>query len=248
MAIGFTEASPRRTARICGALYLITIITGVFAEFFVRGGLIVSGDAGATARNIMASEAQWRLACAADVVGILAYVAVTFLLYDLLRPVSRGIALLAALFSIVGCAIGGMSLLLHLAPLYWLSGASYLSAFSQAQLQAIAYMSIRLHGQGTLISIAFFGVYCFLVGYLIVHSTFIPRTVGVLMMLAGVCWTITAFSDFVAPAFYRAYSDYLNVPCLLGEGGLTLWLLAFGVNPIRWKQQEAALPPWQTSP
>ncbi len=241
MSVAFTEASPRRTARICGVLYLITIITGIFAEFFVRGSAIVSGDAAATSRNIVSSEEMWRLGFAADIVGALAYVGVTFLLYELLKPVSRGISLCAAFFSLVGCAIGGASSLFHLAPLYWLSGAPYLAAFTPEQLQALAYWSIRLHSQGYIISLPFFGVYCSVIGYLIYRSTFMPRTVGVLMMLAGVCWLLTAFSNFTAPAFWRAYGEYLSLPCLLGEGGLTLWLLAFGVNPIRWKQQEATL-------
>ncbi|MBV8636985.1 MAG: DUF4386 domain-containing protein [Candidatus Eremiobacteraeota bacterium] len=239
MATGFIEASPRRTARVCGGFYLVTIIAGVFAEFFARGTAVVSGNAAATSQNILANEQMWRFAFAADIIGDLAYITVTFLLYELLKPVNRGISLLAAFFSLVGCAIGGMSGLFHLAPLYWLSGASYLSAFSPAQLQALAYVSVRLHSQGVIISLAFFGVYCLLVGYLVYRSTFIPRTVGVLMMLAGVCWLISTFSNFVAPAFWRAYSDYLNVPCLVGEGGLTLWLLVSGVNPTRWRQQEA---------
>lgn len=240
MSFAFSEAAPRRIARICGVLYLITIIAGVFAEFFVRSTLIVPGDAAATSRDIVESEQLWRFGFAADTIGGLAYVAVTFLLYELLKPVNRGISLLAAFFSLVGCAIDGLASLLHLAPLYWLSGASFLSAFSPSQLQALAYMSIRLHAQGYLIALVFFGVYCVLIGYLVYRSTFIPRTIGELLLLAGICYLINSFSDFVAPGFYRAYSDYLNLPCLLGEGGLTLWLLAFGVNPVRW-QHEASL-------
>jgi hypothetical protein len=241
MAAQFAEGSPRLVARICGVFYLITIIAGGYAELFVRGSLIVSGDAAATAHNIASSGQLWRIGFAADGIGFMAYIVVTFLLYELLKPVNRGISLLAAFFSLAGCAIGGMSALFHLAALYWLDGNAYLSAFTPAQLQTLAYMSVRMHGIGFRIALVSFGVYCALIGYLVFRSTFMPKTVGVLMVLAGVCYEISMFANFISPPLSRALGDYINLPCLLGEGALTLWLLLFGVNPVRWKQQEASL-------
>ena len=239
MTAEFAENSPRLVARMCGVFYLITILVGVYAEFFVRGSLIVSGDAAATARNIASSEQMWRNGLVADTIGLLAYIVVTFLLYELLKPVNRGISLLAAFFSLVGCAIGGMSGLFHLAALYWLGGNSYLGVFTSAQLQTLAYMSIRLHGLGYQISIVCFGVYCALIGYLVFRSGFMPKTIGVLMLLAGICYEVSMFADFISPPLARALGDYINLPSLLGEGSLTLWLLFLGVDQVRWKQEAA---------
>lgn len=115
------ETSPRLWARIAGALYLITIVLGVFAEAFVRGTLIVRDDAAATATNILAHESLYRLGLAADLAMIACYIAVTLLFYVLFKPVSRGLSLLAAFFSLVGLAVLAANSLTHLAPLVLLS-------------------------------------------------------------------------------------------------------------------------------
>src|SRR4051794_38676303 len=93
------ELSPRLRARLAGAFYLITIVTGVFAEVFVRGALIVRDDAAATAANILAHESRYRFGLAADLIMLASYIAVTYLLYDLLKPVSRSLSSVAAYFS-----------------------------------------------------------------------------------------------------------------------------------------------------
>ena len=177
--------SPLLTARLAGLFYLITALTGGFAELGVRANFIVSNNAAATARNILASEGLYRLGFAADIVAGAAYAVVTLLLYELLKPVSRRIALLAVLFSIVGIAVGAVSALGHLAALVLLKGAPYFNAFTLAQLQAMALLSLKVHAQGSLVALVFFGVYEALLGYLIYRSTFLPRTLGVLVGLAG---------------------------------------------------------------
>jgi hypothetical protein len=233
-------ASPLLRARTAGVCYLISIVLGIYAEAVVRGHLIVSGDAAATARNIMASESLYRLGFAADLIGIAAYIVVTLLLYDLLKPVNARLSLLAAFFGLVGNAIVAASTLGHIAPLLLLGGGHYLATLSPAQLQAMAYLSLRLHGQGYLIALVFFGFYCAVVGYLIFRSTFFPRTVGVLMMVAGLCWLITTFGNFIAPAFADAVSSFTSLGTLAGEGSLMLWLLVMGVNTKKWNEAAAA--------
>lgn len=228
---------PQLMARVAGLSYLITTVAGLFAEIVVRGGLIVSGDAAATARNITASESLYRLGFAADLIGGAAYLVVTLLLYELLKPVNRVLSLLAAFFSLVGIAIGGVAALAHLAPLLILGGASYLHAFDAGQLQALAYLAIRLHAQGYLIALVFFGFYEALLGYLILNSGFLPRALGVLVGIAGLAFLINSFATFVAPPVGAALSNYMLILDAIGEFSLMLWLLIAGVDAPKWAQR-----------
>jgi hypothetical protein len=228
------EASPRRKARIAGVFYLLEMLTGAFAIIFVGGRLFVFGDAAATATNILAHESLLQLGFAANLIQFACYVAVTGLFYDLFRPVNKSLSLLAAFFSLVGCAIGAVSCLFEFAPLTVLGGAPYLSVFTLQQLQALSLMFLKLYGQLFNISFVFFGFYCLLIGYLIFRSTFLPRVLGVLMAIAGLGWL-----TFLSPALTHALSPYI-LAAGLGEVSLTLWLLVAGVNAERWKEQAGA--------
>ncbi|MDB4948320.1 MAG: hypothetical protein JWM27_969 [Gemmatimonadetes bacterium] len=182
---GTVEASPRLRARTAGAFYLITIITGVFAEVFVRGALVVRDDAAATAANILAHEPLYRLGLAADLVMLTSYVAVTLLFYDLFKPVGASLSLLAAFFSLLGIAVLAVNSLNHLAPLLLLGDAHYLGAFHPAQLQALALLFLRMHARGYSIAGVYFGIYCIVIGHLVFRSGFLPRILGVLMAIGG---------------------------------------------------------------
>jgi hypothetical protein len=228
------EASPRRKARIAGVFYLLEMLTGAFAIIFVGGRLFVFGDAAATATNILAHESLFQLGFAANLIQFACYVAVTGLFYDLFKPVNKSLSLLAAFFSLVGCAIGAVSCLFEFAPLTVLGGAQYLNVFTLEQLQALSLMFLKLYGQLFNISFVFFGFYCLLIGYLIFRSTFLPRILGVLMAIAGLGWL-----TFLSPALTHALSPYI-LAAGLGEVSLTLWLLVAGVNAERWKEQAGA--------
>ncbi|HEV2235539.1 MAG TPA: DUF4386 domain-containing protein, partial [Ktedonobacterales bacterium] len=222
------EASPRLTARMAGVAYLLSIVTGTFGVFFVYGTLVVADDAAATAANIVAHETLFRLAFASFCIGVACYVAVTALLYSLLRPVNRSLSVLAAFFSLVGCAMWAVGCIFQLAALTVLGGEKSLSTFTAAQVQALALTLLNLNGQALSMGIVFFGFYCLLLGYLIFRSTFLPRFVGVLLALAGVGYLTNLY-----PPLAHALSLYLQVPGLLGEGSLTLWLLVMGVDAQR---------------
>ena len=229
------ETSPRLKARIAGVFYLLEMLTGGFAILFVGGRLFVSGDAAATATNILAHLSLFQLGFAANLIQFACYVAVTGLFYDLLRPVNRGLSLLAAFFSLVGCTIGAVSCLFYFAPVVVLGGAQYLNVFKLEQLQALALMFLNLYGQCFNISFVFFGFYCLLIGYLIFRSSFLPRIIlGAGMALAGSGWLI-----FLSPALAKHLSPY-NLAAGLGEVALTLWLIVAGVNAQRWKEQASA--------
>ncbi len=235
MTASYSGASARRIARTAGVFYVVTILAGLFAELFVRGKLIVPGDAAATAQNILSSETLFRLGFAADLVGGAAYVVVTLLLYELLKPVNRPVALLSVLFSLIGSAIGAASTVAHIAPLLLLKGASYLNVFNTAQLQAMALLSLKLHAQGLSRRLIFFGCYCLLLGWLIFNSTFMPRTVGVLIAISGAALLVNSFGLFVAPPIGDAVNTYVLALDGLGEIALALWLLVMGVNSTKWE-------------
>jgi Domain of unknown function (DUF4386) len=233
-------ASPILKARIAGALYLIVIVAGIFAEIFVRGALIVSGDATTTANNILASEPLFRLGFAVDLVSVAAYVGVTAILYELLKPVSRTLALLGAFFGLAGSAIMAGNMINHLSPLSLLGDAGYLGAFEPDQLQALARVSLRLHSLGYNIAIVFFGLHLLFLGWLIFRSSFLPRILGVLLAIAALCFLTNNFVLFLAPALAAKIPPYAMLPSLIGEGSLALWLLMVGVNAEKWREQVGA--------
>lgn len=233
------ETAPRRWARIAGVFYLITIITGVYAEVFVRGALVVRGDAVATATNILAHEPFYRSGLASDLIMLASYIVVTLLFYDLFKPVARSLSLLAAFFSLMGIAVLAVNSITHLAPLVFLGSAGYLGAFQTNQLQALAFMSLRMHALGYTISGVFFGIYMLLLGYLIFRSGFLPRIVGVLMAIGGLGNLADSFATFLLPTLAARLPD-LGMLGGVAELALSLWLMTMGVNASRWEEKATA--------
>jgi hypothetical protein len=231
-------ASPRLKARIAGAFYLVIFIAGTFAEFFVRDPIIDYGDAGATASNILAHETLYRLGGAALLVTVLCEPVIALIFYQLFKPVSRTLSFLAALFRIVYAPINGANQLLYFAPLVLLAGA-HVNAFTAEQLHALALVTLRIYAQGLWITLIFFGVHCLLIGYLIFRSSFLPRILGVLMAIAGLCYLIHSFARLISPPLGAHLFPYVVVTGFIAEGLLTLWLLTIGVNVQRWNERAA---------
>lgn len=231
------EISPQIYARIGGVLYLVLILTGMFAVIFVRGKLIVAGDVTATANNIMASRLLWRVGIAADLVMHVCDVPLMLIFYVLLRPVNRNLALLAVLFNVVQTAVLVANKLNLLAALFLLGGADYLKAFEPNQVHALSYLSLKLHDYGFGVGLIFFGCECLVVGYLIFRSGYLPQTIGILMQIAGLCYLTNSFAMLLAPTFADAIFPAILVPAFIGELSLCLWLLAKGVNLPKWQTQ-----------
>ncbi len=226
------ETSPRFEARITGALYLLTMLTGIFAQGFVSRSLVVDGDAAATATNILMHKSLFQLGFAVYLIEMACQIAMTALFYDLLKPAGRSVSLLAAFLGFAGCVIKTFSRLFFIAPLFILGGAHYLSVFSAEQLQALALLFLKVNDHGAAIALVFFGFYALLTGYLIVRSTFLPRILGVLSIFGGLGW----MSFLYQPLGYRLF-PYIAALGVLGAALLILWLLVFGVNEQRWKEQ-----------
>jgi len=227
------EAPPRPKARVTGVVYLLFFVTAILGQLFVRG-LVVSGDAAVTANNILAHESLFRLAFATNLIATAFYIAVTALFYELFKPVSRSLSLLAAFVGLVGCVILALSYLFDLVPFVVLGGAPYLSVFKVEQLQSLALLSLNLQPQAENISLVFFGLYDLLIGCLILRSTFLPRILGGAMAVAGLGWLM-----LLSPLLARHLSPYILVLGFLAELALCLWLLGMGVNVARWKELES---------
>lgn len=229
------QTSPQVYARIGGVLYLIIIVIGFCSEFFVRDKLVVSGDVTATAKNMMASESLLRITIAGELILLVCAIALTLILYVLLRPVNKTLALLAVFFNIVEFPIEAVSKLCLFAALFLSGNADYLKAFEPPQLHALVRISLRLHDYGFGIDLVFFGFACLVYGYLLFRSGYFPRTLGVLMALAGLSYLINSFTLILAPAYAGTISLIL-VFALIGELSLCLWLMVKGVDEQRWKE------------
>jgi hypothetical protein len=183
--------------RTAGFFYLLTIVAGGFAFSAVSSA------------NLEAHSTLFRLGVTANVIATACYVVVTALFWNLFRPVNENVSLLAAFFSLVGCAIGAMSSALQLVALAVPDGPRVL----------------KMGATASQIGLVFFGFYCLLIGYLIFKSGFLPRFLGVLMAFGGLGWLTNLF-----PPLASALSSYAAIPGVLGEGALTVWLLVAGVN------------------
>jgi hypothetical protein len=237
MAYQGVENSPQRYARIGGVLYLAIIVFGAFAEGFVTNKLVVSGDAAATAHNILASPDLWRLGVAADLIVVLCAVPLLWIEYLLLRPVSKNLVLLAVLFNLVSLAVEAISKLFLLAVMPTLGDADYLRAFEPRQLQILASLALKSHDIAFNIALIFFGFTCLVNGYLIFQSGYLPKLIGILMQLAGLSYLTACFAALFAPAFADLIIPAVLIPPLIGESSFCLWLLVKGVNVAKWRER-----------
>jgi Domain of unknown function (DUF4386) len=231
------EPTPDRSllhyARAAGVGYLVIIVTGIFAEFFVRSNLIVPGDATATAGNIVAAQSLYRVGLIGELLMLACDVMVALALYVVFEPVSRSLALLAAFFRLVHAAIVGGNLLNTWVPLVLLGDASFLTVFEPAQLHALALLFLDAHAYGYVIGLVFFGLHCLLLGYLVLRSRYVPRILGVLLLAASLGYLVDSVGRTLLPNYDDVASLFgivVLVPAFVGELSFCLWLLLKGVD------------------
>jgi hypothetical protein len=229
------DMSPRMKARLAGLSYLVTIVAGLYAQGFIAERLFESGDAAATAANILNHQSQFRTGFAVYLVEMTAQVTMMALMYELLKPVSKGAALLSTAFGFIGCTIKIVSRLFYYAPILVLGGSPYLTVFSREQLNALALLLLKVNDQGAAIALIFFGFGTLLKAYLILRSTFWPRFLGVLSALGGVGWLTYLWPPLGAQLFF-----YVAAVGLLGAVATIAWLLIVGVHEERWTAQARA--------
>ena len=234
------QFSPRRVARAIGALFLLTLLCGIIAQAFISERLIVFSDAATTANNILSHRGLFQLGFTFYVIEMTCQVAVAALWYVVLRPVSRPMALTAAFIELSGSIVKSFARVLYIAPLWVLipsaSGASpILRGFTAEQVESIALVLLKVNDYGAATALAFFGFSTFLNGYLIFRSTFLPRWLGVLAMISGLGWLTFLYP----PLGYSAFM-ILALVALAGSAATIFWLLVFGVNEEKWKQQASS--------
>jgi hypothetical protein len=228
---------PQTYARVAGVLYLFNILAGLFGEVFVRNKLIVAGDAAATAHNIMASSFLFRTGIAGDLLMHVSDVPMILIFYVLLKPVSKDLSLLAALFNLVQTAVLVANKLTLVAVVVFLGNANSLKAFDPGQLQALANVCLALHEYGFSIGLVFFGFACLVVGYLMFKSGYFPKALGTLQFIAGLCYLANSFALILSPALAAKMFPAILLPAIIGELSTCLWLIVKGVNLAKWDER-----------
>jgi hypothetical protein len=219
----------KKQARIAGLLYLLASIIGFFCLAYVPGKLIVSGDATATANHIRASETLLRFGIASELTSFIIFIFVVLALYRLFKAVSEKHAMAMATLLLVSIPISLLNVLNEIAALILVSGADFLSAFEKGQLDALAYLFLRLHGQGFVVAEIFWGLWLFPFGVLVIRSGFIPRFLGVLLFIAGSGYLTNSFTSLLLPS-YRHLIDQFAMVLEAGELPIIFWLLIWGAK------------------
>ena len=231
MTGGIANLSPRNAALVAGLSYIPVFVVGIFANFFVLEELVVTGDAATTVSNIVDSESLFRLGIAGFVIIGIFDLVVAWGLYVFLKPINKDLALLAAWLRLTYTIIAGVALLNLFFVLELLSGADYLAGFGSDQLSAQVMIFLNMYEFGWRIGIVFFGLHVLVLGYLIFRSGYVPRILGILLMIATIGYLVSVFSSFLLSNF----ADYetvflviLAVPAVVAELSLTIWLLLKG--------------------
>lgn len=216
------------SARVAGLLYLTIIVCGLFAEVGVRSRLVEQGDPTATAANILEHSALFRVGVAADIVMLLCDVAIAVVLYQLLRPISRTLALVAAAFRMTQTAVLGLNLLSMFQALRIVDDADYLDTLGSEQLEALSLLSLDAHRYGYILGLMFFGVSTVVIGAIIRQSGRTPRVLAPLLVIAGLGYLADGAMFFMIPGYDGSASPMVLAPALVAEIWFCGWLLTKG--------------------
>ncbi len=220
----------RNPGRFAGLLYVLMSILGFFAMAYVPNKLIVSGNASATANNILASEMLFRLGIAAQLLGMAGFIFVALALYDLLNEVNRRHAVVMVLLIVISVPIAFLNEVNSIAALMLVRGAGFLSIIERPQREAVAMLFLKLHGQGLVVAGMFWGLWLFPLAALIYKSRFVPRIFGLWLALAGCAWVILSMVSILLPQYQGKVYSY-SQPAMMGEVAFMLWLAIKGAKP-----------------
>ncbi len=221
--------STKKAARFAGLLYVLACIPAPFSLIYLPSKLIVPGNATATARNVLASESMFRLGMAGELISAVAFIFAVLALYRLLQGVNKPQAVLMVTLYVLSIPISFLNVLNEVAALVLLKGADFLSVFTRPQLDALALVFLRLHGFGFVVAAIFWGLWLFPFGLLVYRSGFLPRILGVLLMINCFAYVIPSFTSLLLPQ-YRGVVTRISLPFLLGELAIVLWFLIKGAK------------------
>lgn len=229
--------SIKKTARLAGLLYLVSSLPAPFALIYVPGKLLVKGDAAATAERLRTSEGLLRAGIAAELVCSVIFIFMVLVLYRLFKPVAEGPALSMMVLILLSMPISFIAVVLELAAVNFAGGGSLgfaklVSAFDPAQRDAMAYLFYRLHGRAIVVAALFWGLWLFPFGVCVMRSGFIPRFLGILLMIAGCGYVADSFAELVLPQYAHAVGHVAAITNF-GELPIIFWLLIWGAKPQR---------------
>ena len=225
--------SNKSLARIAGFCYLVVIATGLFSEVFVRQTLTVSNDALTTAHNIQTNEMLFRWGFVADLINFVVGIPTILIIYHFFKKSNKILLQIALSLVIIQTAIIAVNLLNQITPLLLLANDTYLNTFQQSQLATLSLLSLNIQSQGYAIGLVFFGFYCILMGFVIYKTNAMPRVIGVLYAIAGLCYLINSFTMFLSKGFANPIFVYLAIPIFIGELSVCLWLLLKGIDTTK---------------
>ena len=221
----------KKQARITGFLYLIVIVCAGFSQGAVREVVYVVNDATTTAQNILGNITLFKWGLATDMIAFMTDIAISVLLYQLLKPVNKTLAMVSSAFRLIAHpAIAGINLLNHFGALRVLQSSGLAEQFSQAQLNEFSLMFMEMHHMGYLIAGAFFGIHCLLLGYLLFKSTSFPTIFGILLMAAAFGYLIESFGFPFFPELKTTFALIVGMTAGIGEVSFCLYLMIKGVK------------------
>lgn len=222
--------SIKKTARFAGLLYLLLVLTAPIGLMYVPGKLMVQGNAAATASKILASESLFRIGIVSGLVSAVISIFLALALYRLFKGVNQQHAALMVILVLIQVPLGFLNELNQIAALVLLRGGDFLSVFDKPQRDALAMLFLHLHGQGTIVSEIFWGLWLFPFGLLVFRSGFLPRILGVWLIINGFAYVTMSFTGLLLPPYYKMVSN-ITFPALLGEMAIMLWLVIMGAKP-----------------
>jgi hypothetical protein len=218
-----------KAARVAGAVYLSLAVTAPFSLLYVPGKLIVSGNAAATANNILAHETLFRLGIVNDLIGSVVFIFVALALYRLLSGVNSTHASLMVALVLVSAAVGFANVVNNIAALTLFRGGGFLGVFDKRQLDALGMLFLGLHSQGLWVNEIFWGLWLLPFGVLVMRSGFLPRILGVLLIVNCFAYLAASLTSLLSPGYASAVSGAV-LPALMGELWVMLWLLIKGAK------------------
>jgi hypothetical protein len=218
-----------KAARIAGVIYLSLVLVAPFSMLYVPGKLIVHGNAAASADNILAHETMFRLSIFGDLIGHVIFICLGIALYRLLSSVNKTWALLMVAFVLVSAAVGFLNTLNNIAAVILFRGGEFLSVLDKSQRDALAMLFLRLHSQGEFMNEIFWGVWLFPFGLLVFRSGFLPRLLGVWLIIACFAWVALSMTAQFFPTNYSAAFGWLQ-PAFFAEMAIMLYFLIRGAN------------------
>ncbi|OQY43376.1 MAG: hypothetical protein B6242_14800 [Anaerolineaceae bacterium 4572_78] len=230
-----TTQEIKKTARLVGGLTLLMAVIAIISMIFLPTNLIVPGDATTTATNIMASEGAFRTSIAGNAVILLIEIVLTVMLYVLLKPVNKTLSMIAAFSRLAMTTIQGINLLNQFFVLLLLSGAGYLTVFEPAQLHALVQLFLNAHEYAILIWGLFFALHLLGIGYLVYKSGYIPKTLGILLIVSSLCYLIQSFGNIIFPQYKEIFTTIGFISII--ELAFPLWLVIKGVKVEKWEER-----------